>query len=312
MQQELRVFQDSMKAEDLPDCLTVGEYNCDFSTLQEAIDSPQAEMKPIVLMDQIHTEAGIVVRGSVVILGFGADKTLLQGAEVLSSSTGRVLTVEATGNVILKGITLQHGYAAGALRFGGGIYNEGQLLLDSCIITNNRAVYGAGLLNRGTATLINTTLSYNKTVPMTSKERISALGCTGSGGGIKNEPRGILYMKNCQILNNSAQSKGGGLFISCESKAEVAATSILKNYSVESGGGVHIRGDLSISDCIIQDNTSLRGAGGLHNQGYFTSIDSLFSGNSKKDYWVGNSGSGIYGNGQVGFQQGNTVEKGVL
>jgi parallel beta-helix repeat protein len=149
----------------------------------------------------------------------------------------------------------------------------------------------------------------NRSLRRTTAEIKSAAGCTGSGAGIKNEPDAELTCHNCTISGNSALSKGGGLFVSCESKARLENCTVSGNESKQSGGGIHIRGDLALLHCTIANNRSLRSGGGIYNLGHLDIEACLITGNEVRDFVMG-FGGGVYGTGQIGINEYNLIADG--
>jgi len=291
--------------------IIVGGENGDVRSIKEAMLLVGPETKVIVLMDTVHTESGIVVDRDIILHGMGAASTVLQAAGSPEEADDRVLQVEEGAAVIIKNITIRHGNAPGPYRSGAGIRNYGRLSLECCDIRDNQGVYGAGIYNAGTLQMRYCTVADNRTLPMTMKEKTDATGCTGSGGGIKNEPDAYLELDSCTISGNTSLRKGGGLFVSCESSAKLTNCTISENESRQSGGGIHVRGDLELVHCTIADNRSLRKGGGIYNLGRLDMIGCLFSENIPVDFTAG-SGGGIYGQGELGVQEYNLVADGSL
>jgi len=99
--------------------------------------------------------------------------------------------------------------------FGGGIYNEGAMTLNSSTVTENLSANGAGgVFNTGSVpgTVSNTTISGNFT--------------SGSGGGIFNLLDNI-SLTNSSVTGNTAVLEGGGI-------DNNAGTTTLKNSIVTS------------------------------------------------------------------------------
>jgi hypothetical protein len=152
----------------------------------------------------------------------------------------------------------------------------------------------------------NCNVSGNLSLPRTTAEIKSAAGCTGSGGGVKNEPDAELICYNSTISDNFARSKGGGLFVSCESKARLVNCTVSGNECKQSGGGIHIRGDLELFHCTVANNRSLRQGGGIYNLGHLDIVACIVAGNQVLDFVMG-SGGGIYGRGQIGRNDFNLI-----
>lgn len=291
--------------------ITVGAAGCDVTRLQEAVRLAEPGHDVIVLMDPVHTEAGIVVDRDVSIRGFGAGRTVLQAAAGPQEAEDRVLVVREGVRASVSCLTIRHGNPRVPLRCGGGVQNFGDLVLEDCAVCDNAAVYGVGIWNRGRLVMRRCSVSGNQGLRRTTAEVKSAEGCTGSGAGIKNEPHAELLCEDCTIWGNFAQRRGGGLFVSCESTARLVNCTIRYNSSRREGGGIHVRGDAELERCTIVRNQSGRQGGGIYNLGRLDLVACLIADNSVADYAAG-FGAGIYGQGQVGRNERNWVGDGSL
>jgi hypothetical protein len=289
--------------------ITVGSRHCDAATLQEAVAQVRPGRVEIVLMDAVHTEAGTVIDRDLVLRGFGPEATVLQAAPSAEQAADRVLQVEAEAAVRVYGLTIRNGNPSGPYRSGGGIRNYGELALQNCAVRDNTAVYGAGILNKGVLTLRACTVAGNRGLPMSAAEHLDATGCTGSGGGIKNEPGGRLVLEECTISGNVSLRKGGGLFVSCESTVLLVNCTISGNESRRTGGGIHIRGDAELIHCTVAANRSHKQGGGVYNLGRLEMIGCIIAGNERIDFVMG-EGGGFYGRGEVGINAWNLVADG--
>jgi hypothetical protein len=93
----------------------------------------------------VHTEAGITVTKDLSIAGQGADTTVVQAAATLDTAHDRVFTIARGVTVTIQGLTIRHGSARAAK--GGGLLNEGTLTLTNSTITGKSAGHGGGLYN---------------------------------------------------------------------------------------------------------------------------------------------------------------------
>ena len=130
------------------------------------------------------------------ITGPGADQLTISGNHASRILYVHSVTSENT-NVLIRGLSLEGG-SSPAYPYGGGIHNDGSLVLDSCTLANNSSVYGGGVRNDGTLTVTNSTLVDNAAV----NSAVSA----GVGGAIINT--GVLTVSNSTLDNNSAHSGG--------------------------------------------------------------------------------------------------------
>ncbi len=146
--------------------------------------------------------------------------------------------------------------------FGGGIWNEGTLTLDNCIVTGNSCDVGngGGIYNTGTLTANNCAIRNNSAGAGNNTIDFSGDGGGvvyinfplpelggdgGNGGGICN--LGTLKMNNSTVTGNSAgagqEGYGGG--------------------NGGSGGGIYNAGNLTLSHCTVSDNSSGAAGNGI-------------------------------------------------
>jgi predicted outer membrane repeat protein len=148
-------------------------------------------------------------------------------------------------NVTLSKLTIRNGSAAG----GGGIINWGTLTISNSTISGNFAsssysATGGGIYNSGTLTINNSTLSKNS-------------GSTNFvyGGGIYNS--GTLAINNSTLYGNSAAdfNGGGGGGIYNQGTAKISNTTFSGNSSPV-GGAIYNGGTITFQNSIIANSTS--------------------------------------------------------
>jgi hypothetical protein len=117
------------------------------------------------------------------------------GITVNVMGSQRVVEIEAGNTVVINGLTITGGVAPPGFN-GGGIFNQGSLLLSNSTVTANFAPGCAGIFNAsgGMMTMTGDTVNNNT--------------ATATGGGIGNA--GQLDIINCTIAGNTA-NKGGGI-----------------------------------------------------------------------------------------------------
>ena len=212
-----------------------------------------------------------ITNGNLTIVGqLGARVTIDASDSSLFGS--RVFHVWPKAHLTLINLVL----TGGRELFGGGIWNEGTVALDGCVITGNSSDIGdgGGVYNTGTLTVNHSTIHDNSAAAGNNAFDFGLDGFViiitttsppggngGNGGGIYNV--GVLDMKNSTITENSAgvgqAGYGGG--------------------NGGSGGGIFNAGYLALRHCIVSGNSS--GAGG----------------NGITGYLVGNGGNGGNGGG---------------
>ncbi len=203
---------------------------------------------------------------SIIIAGPTAALTIQGGGHGWNSS---VFMVAANTTATLENLTISNGSTPGA---GGGILNNGTLTVSNCSLSDNSASYGGGIYNSGMLWVSNTTLSGNS---------------ASYGGGIYNS--GMLWVSNTTLSGNSA-SYGGGI---CNyGTVTVSNTTLSSNSAYYNGGGIYNNGGpVTVSNCMFSGNSASNGnGGGIYNNSPLTVSTCTLSGNSAY------SGGGIYNN----------------
>ena len=97
------------------------------------------------------------VTTSVTIDGPGPNKVTING-----NDTYQDLVVDANVTATISGLTITGGQAPASYPYaGGGIYNDGNLTVDDCVITGNSAPCGGGIGNSGSLTVSDCSVSNN-------------------------------------------------------------------------------------------------------------------------------------------------------
>jgi hypothetical protein len=141
------------------------------------------------------------------LLGQGIDATIVESASDTSLSNSRGIKIYLGNNVLLKNLTVRYGKTLSSDSLGGGILNQGTLVIDYCKVTENLVSkdghngIGGGIANEGgNLTVKNSTISFN-TAPD-----------NGQGGGI-GSVNGTLNVYNSTICYNVARLTVGGIFV---------------------------------------------------------------------------------------------------
>ncbi|HEV3310540.1 MAG TPA: right-handed parallel beta-helix repeat-containing protein, partial [Chloroflexota bacterium] len=172
----------------------------------------------------------------------------------------RVFQVDAGVTASLSGLTITDGYAPPeryTIAAGGGLLNYGTATLTDCTVSGNSAANGGGLWNGGTLTLINSTVSGN----VASSGLINAL--VGVGGGLYNV--GTLKLTDSTVSGNSASYDGGGLWNN--GTLTMTDCTVSGNTSYNNGGGVdnQFKGLATLTNCTVSNNRTVDYGGGLYN-----------------------------------------------
>lgn len=168
----------------------------------------------------------------------GASVTIIDGG-----GAGSVLTVPTSVSATIRGLTL----------------------------TNGLNTHGGGIDLSGYLTIINTTISGNRSTEF------------GGGGIGSTQGFGIVHVQNSTITGNTAAYYGGGISVPAGT-LHLTDSVVSGNTSQGSGGGIHTWGGrLFVTNSTISNNSAVTGAGGGIDASYYSRIDlqtSTLSGNS--------------------------------
>ena len=260
--------------------------DCPGCLLKERIDSAQPGAT-INIPAGIYTLLGgeLVIDKDLKLIGEGPDVTIIQAATALKDAVHRVIRIDEGSIVSISGVTIRYGSEASTAKrmipfhseaiglpssgieaifaeFGGGIYNQGTLILTDSIVMENFAGGGGGIFNGAKITIENSLISGNKT--------------GGYGGGIFNG--GVLYADNIVVEDNVA---GSGAGISNWGEAALTATTVSGNRANATGGGIQNNsiGIMTLASTTVSHNGAVV-AGGIYNFGRLEAINSTISGNT--------------------------------
>ncbi len=136
---------------------------------------------------------------------------------------------------------------------GGGLSVRSSIVaaLENLFRGNYSSARGGGIFNTGELTVTNSSIVDN---------------ASNLGGGIANLGEGILFLHASQIIENVADSWGGGIY--SPGSAEIQFSTI-KDNSGELGGGIYrggseVTGTLQIEDSMLVGNTVAEDGGALY------------------------------------------------
>jgi PKD repeat protein len=184
------------------------------------------------------------------------------GLQINGNGSVQIFNVAYNTFVFLNSLTITNAYST---NYGGGILNYGTLTLTNCTVSGNSATnFGGGGIGNyfgDTLTLINCTLSGN------------------SGGAIDNS--GTLTLTNCTLSGNSATAGGGGIDNGegCTATLNQCTLSGNSAYSYTgeyTSGGIFNSGTLTLNQCTLSGNSATNG-GGIYNRGGIYNSDDIIT-----------------------------------
>lgn len=208
----------------------------------------------------------IDVADDLTITGAGRDKTAIDGARV-----DRVFHVVGPVTVTIEAVSIKDGLARRSAApsllscdsngDGGGICNEGELILSRSSVVSNEGGSGGGVFSgvgsRLTVDLSRVNLNRATGVPIPDNP--------GQGGGI--DSYGALSASHIEVAGNTAATFGGGL--ATRGISSVVASTVSGNTSGNVGGGIVVGfgSTITLTNATVSGNSAGATGGGLENQG---------------------------------------------
>lgn len=233
------------------------------------------------------------VNGSVqlTITGAGASSTTIDANDI-----DRVFAVQSGGSLELSSVTLKHGAQpyespsqdSVAPGYGGAVYNDGTLSIDSSVLTDNWADEGGGVVYADDAA--NATSITNSTITGNAAD---------DEGGVIYAASGSVKLTGDTIAHTSADDDGGVLYDAengnTEGPVTISDSTISDNVADDSGGVLYLdyAGATNVTDSTLDDNISDDDDGGAivdYDSGALTISGSTLSGNSS----IADYGGAIY------------------
>jgi hypothetical protein len=147
----------------------------------------------------------------------------------------RVFSIASRVAAELRGITITRGATNGD---GGGIHNDGTLVLTHAKVSANSAASdGGGIWNQGTLTLTDSAVTDNT--------------AANSGGGIENIS-GSTELTRCTVSGNTALAGGGGAIESGPAALLLTNTTVSGNFPTPGRGAIESDGDAMVIFSTLQ------------------------------------------------------------
>jgi CSLREA domain-containing protein len=218
---------------------------------------------------------------TVTLTGAGSGSTVINPAGL-----DRAFAVHPTAGLTISGVTIKNGAqpdtgasanSTGA-RYGGAIYNDGSLSVDTSLLTGNSAYSGGGAVFSDTGatstSITNSTLTTNS--------------ADDEGGALYIES-GTITLTGDTITHNSADSYGGAVYDyengNTVGTVTVGSSTISNNVANDEGGALYLyhAGTMNVSDSTLNANSNADSEGGAiydEDSGRLTITGSAFSGDN--------------------------------
>lgn len=187
------------------------------------------------------------ITSNLTINGAGNFATIIDG-----NGTDRVVEVRPGATTLIRDITIQNGNSS-------GILNRGTLTLRNSTVTNNSisGFGGGGVFNTatGTLTVIDSTLSNNLA---------NSPDLSHGGGGIYSD--GTVTLNRTTVKDNTTIGRGGGIY-NQDPTITIINSTISGNTALNGGGIFNRFGTVQLTHSTITDNTATDNGGGVWNFG---------------------------------------------
>ncbi|MDY9923174.1 hypothetical protein [Methanobacterium sp.] len=253
-----------------------------YQTIHKGLETANNNTGTIYLLSGTYNttgDYGLTVNKSLNIIGSGQDNTIID-----AGNQNHIFVIQNWATVNILQITLRNGSGS----YGGSILNRGNLTVEDCTFTGNRAsnagsaimnwygtlqvtsctftdntahipnhAYGGAIANTGTSTIIDSTFNSNKAY---------------EGGAVFN------YLGNCTINNSNFQGntagKGGAIYnkegiLTLDNSTLEFNTATATSTTVDvvaAGAGIYNDDDstMTIDNCIIQNNCATVSGDGVN------------------------------------------------
>ena len=206
------------------------------ANLDDTIAVPPCQTPAITLTVPLVIDKSLTLQGS------GAARTIIDGNDV-----SRVLVVQGPAVVAIHDITLQRGFVSAGGGLGGGAGLEvldATVTLADSVVRDNRATYGAGILNTGTLLLLRSTVAGNQTL------------AADDGGGIYTS--GVLTVVNSTITDNRSGNVGGGIYAG--GAVTLLSSTVSHNHAEDRGGAISVSSaNVVVRNTVLGGNTATIG-----------------------------------------------------
>jgi hypothetical protein len=222
--------------------------------------------------------------------GWAASDTILFNPQMMGSTTitidgggkitingnaaSRVFLVDRGVHAVLMGLTIANGKVI--FGNGGGIYNQGFLMISNATLSGNNATYQAGTWTGNGAAIYNFSTIFNVATLTISNTTLTGNSCNGNGGiytdgtltvnkttfssntawyGGAIENDGLASVSNSTFSDNSSGSRSysGGAIIN-DGPMTLTNDKVTGNSAAGEGGGID-----SVSGTLVMQNTTVTG-----------------------------------------------------
>ncbi|KKO47137.1 hypothetical protein WG68_00315 [Arsukibacterium ikkense] len=236
------------------------------SDLYASIAAAVAAASPydiLQLAAETFTEKNINLTKALVIVGAGAEQTIIQAMATPQSEQGRIFSIgSGVAETIIDGVTLRNGYLTGQC-CGGAIFAQSPLQINNSRLTNNRvesnSMFAGGAIFMGSTLTMKNTLVDGNSGHLASSARVF-------GGALVLNSSATAILINTTFTANSitagvsgTDTLGGAIALYVTSSLTLINSTVTGNSSAGNGGGIGqfgAGGSVSLVNSIVSGNNA--------------------------------------------------------
>ena len=215
------------------------------------------------LAAETFTEKNINLTKALVIVGAGAEQTIIQAMATPQSEHGRIFYIgSGVAETIIDGVTLRNGYLTGQC-CGGAIFAQSPLQINNSRLTNNRvesnSMFAGGAIFMGSTLTMKNTLVDGNSGHLPSSARVF-------GGALVLNSSATAILINTTFTANSitagvsgTDTLGGAIALYVTSSLTLINSTVTDNSSAGNGGGIGqfgAGGSVSLVNSIVSGNNA--------------------------------------------------------
>lgn len=215
-----------------------GSTNNPYQTIGKGLNTANNNTGTIHLLSGTYNtpgDYGLTVNKSLNIIGSGQDNTIIDAA-----SHNHIFVIQNWTTVNIQKITFKNGSGS----YGGAILNRGNLTVQDCTFTGNRASNAGGAITNWYGTL--------QVTDSTFTDNNAHIATHASGGAIANT--GTSTINNCTFTSNSAYN--GGALYNFLGNCTINHSNFQSNTAVRGGAIYNREGILTLNISTIEYNTA--------------------------------------------------------
>ena len=287
------------------DTAVAAELSLRQAVAQANTDAAAGTSDTITFDPSLGSHTITLTQGQLELKGAGSGTITIDGSSpstpltIDGGSAGRIFQIDSGVQAVLTNLVLQDGRVSNSLS-GGAILNSGTLTMSNSTISGNAASgSGGGVENSGSLVLSNDVFSSND--------------ANTGGGGVDNDG-GSVTASDCTFTDNFSGASGGAISNENLGTLTVGGSTFSADHSILDGGAINNSATATLSNDIfvnLPGSGAATSGGAIDNQGALTLTNSLVSGcDANSAGGIANSGTALITNSTISDNNAGTAAGG--